>query len=80
MKNDMTALRNHLFETIEKLKDEELDAAQLETQIKRSKAIISVAEVLVESAKVEVQFLVETGATKSGFFRLDGSEQKQIGA
>jgi hypothetical protein len=51
-KNTMTDLRNHLFETLESLKDEDKPM-----DVERAKAVIGVAQVLVETAKVEVKFL-----------------------
>ncbi len=66
-KNKIDDLRNHLFETLEALKDEEkpMDLA-------RAKAVADVAKVIVESAKVEVDFLKVTGATKSTDFLPEG--------
>ncbi len=63
MKNKIDDLRNHLFETLEALKDEEkpMDLA-------RAKAIADVARVVVDSAKVEVDFLKVTGALRSTDF------------
>jgi hypothetical protein len=51
-KNTMTDLRNHLFEVMESLKDEErpMDLA-------RAKAIVDVGQTIINSAKVEVDFL-----------------------
>jgi hypothetical protein len=68
-KNKMDDLRNHLFETLEALKDKEdpMDLA-------RAKAVADVAKVLVESAKVEVDFLKATGAVKSTGFLPDADE------
>lgn len=64
-KNKITDLRNHLFETIEMLKEKEID---LET----AKAICDVSQVIINSAKVEVQFLKELGTNKhSGFIQLE---------
>jgi len=61
--NKIDDLRNHLFETLEALKDDEkpLDIA-------RARAIADVAKVIVESAKVEVDFLKVTGALRSTNF------------
>lgn len=66
MKNKIDDLRNHLFEALEALKDkdEPMDLA-------RAKAIADVARVIVESAKVEVDFLKVTGALKSTDFLPD---------
>jgi tRNA C32,U32 (ribose-2'-O)-methylase TrmJ len=51
MKNKIEDLRNHLFETIEMLKDDEKPM-----EIDRAKAISDVAGTIIESAKVEVRF------------------------
>ena len=56
MKNKIEDLRNHLFETLEALKDDENPM-----DIERAKAIAQVAGVMVESAKAEVRFLEAVG-------------------
>jgi hypothetical protein len=67
MKNKITDLRNHLFETIEALKD-----AEKPMDIERAKAIADVAQVIVNSAKVEVDFLRMMDAnTGTGFIELN---------
>jgi hypothetical protein len=48
----MSDLRNHLFETLEALKDEEKPM-----DLERAKAISEVAQVIINSAKVETEFL-----------------------
>jgi hypothetical protein len=72
MPNDINELRAHLFDTIRGLKSKEapLDVA-------RAQAIANVAKVMVESAKVEVQFLKVTGALKSTNFLPDGDERAE---
>lgn len=61
MKNKVEDLRNHLFEVIEGLKDGSVD-------IEMAKAIADVGQVIVNSAKVEVDYLRVTGAAEgSGF-------------
>lgn len=67
MKNKIEDLRNHLFETLEKLKDEEspMDLA-------RARAVSDVAQTIINSAKVEVEFLKATGSRLgSGFIPED---------
>lgn len=63
MKNKINDLRDHLFATLEALRDEEkpMDLA-------RAKEIANVGRVIVESAKVEVDFLKVTGERKSTDF------------
>ena len=70
MKNKIDDLRNHLFETLEALKDEENPM-----DLDRARAIADVAKVIVESAKVEVGFLKVTGAVRSTGFLPDGEEE-----
>lgn len=70
-RNKMDDLRNHLFETLESLKDEDKPM-----ELARAKAIADVAKVLVESAKVEVNFLKVTGALRSTDFLPMSDDEK----
>lgn len=56
MKNKIEDLRNHLFATLESLQDDEKPM-----DINRAKAIADVAQVIVNSAKIEVDFIRATG-------------------
>lgn len=62
-KNKMDDLRDHLFETLEALKDPDKPM-----ELERAQTIAEVAKVLVDSAKVEVDFLKVTGAVRSTNF------------
>lgn len=62
MKNKIEDLRNHLFETLEALKDKHEPM-----EIARAKAVAEVAQVIVDSAKAECEFIKLTGAAGSGF-------------
>lgn len=68
-KNKIDDLRNHLFATLEALKDTEKPM-----EVERAKAIADVARVLVDSAKVEVRFMEVTGALKSTGFLPDADD------
>ena len=68
-KNKIDDLRNHLFETLEALKDPDNPM-----ELDRAKAIADVARVLVDSAKVEVQFLEVSGALRSTGFMPEAEE------
>lgn len=61
-KNRMEDLRDHLFETLEMLKDPDCDV-----DIERAKQIVAIGRVLVDSARVEVEFQKEIGGIGSGF-------------
>lgn len=67
MKNKIDDLRNHLFEALEALKDKDEPM-----DLDRARAIAEVAKVIVDSAKVEVDFLKVTGAVHSTGFLPDG--------
>ncbi|HJW81971.1 MAG TPA: hypothetical protein VJ396_06980 [Acidiferrobacterales bacterium] len=62
MKNKIEDLRNHLFATLEALQDKENPM-----DIERAKVISGVAQTLINSAKVEVDFINATGAVGTGF-------------
>ena len=66
-KNKISDLRDHLFETIEALKDKDqpMDLA-------RAKAISDVAQTIINVAKVEVDMVKAVGSEVpiSGFFNL----------
>ena len=63
MKNKLSDLRNHLFEIIEELKDK--DTLQHEEReapyIERVKAICNASQILVNSAKVELEYIKTVG-------------------
>jgi hypothetical protein len=55
-KNKISNLRDHLFETLERLKDEENPM-----EVQRALAISTVAGTIIESAKAEIKFMEATG-------------------
>lgn len=63
MKNKITDLRNHLFATIESLND-----VDNPMDIERAKAISDVAQVIINSAKLEVDFIKATGRSEGTGF------------
>jgi hypothetical protein len=72
-KNTMTDLRNHLFEVMEALKDKEKPM-----ELARAKAVCEAAQVLVDSAKVEVQFLNAIDASEATeFFDMHHIEERR---
>ena len=64
-KNKIEDLRNHLFATMEALLDEDKPL-----ELDRAKAIADIAQVIVDSAKVEVEYVkaTERSRASSGFF------------
>jgi hypothetical protein len=68
VKNKIEDLRNHLFATLEALQDDEKPM-----DIERARAISEVAQTIINSAKVEVEFLKATGKERgTGFIATEG--------
>lgn len=72
MASKITDLRNHLFETLEALRDK----AQ-PMDIARAKAVADVARVIIDTAKVEVDFLRVRGEVRSTGFLLQEPEEHE---
>lgn len=62
MSNSVTDLRDELFATMRALRD-----PNSPMDIERAKAIADVAQVIINSAKVEVEHMRLTGGTGAGF-------------
>lgn len=60
MSSNINDLRTHLFDALKGLKDGTLD-------IEKAKAMSELAQVIVNSAKVEVEYAKATGSKGSGF-------------
>jgi hypothetical protein len=71
-RNKINDLRDHLFETLERLKDGDID-------VQTAKAMADVGQVIINSAKIEVDFIKVTGSnTDSGFIQLGEHNQKLL--
>lgn len=68
MRNKIDDLRNHLFATLEALQDKENPM-----DLERAKTIAVVAQTVINSAKVECDYLDITGAKGSGFIPQDAA-------
>lgn len=74
-KNRLEDLRNHLFETIEQLKDKENPM-----DIDRAKAVAEVAGVILDSAKVEIGYMRVTDGLVESDFIGSASERPRLPA
>jgi len=76
-KNKITDLRDHLFETIELLKDEENKSMTVD----KAKAIADISQVIINTAKLEIDFIRATdqmeGLVKTTGF-IEGQTLKNI--
>jgi ribosome-interacting GTPase 1 len=67
MKNSIEDLRNHLFETLEALKDKDNPM-----EVERARTIAAVAKEITDTARVEVEYAKVTGAElDSKFLQID---------
>lgn len=66
MKNKIEDLRNHLFATIEDLRDKDNPM-----ELDRAKMIAEVGQVIINSAKAETEFLNIVGGSGTGFIPQD---------
>ena len=73
MKHSIDDVRGHLFAALERLQDNDNPM-----DIDRAKTIAQVAGVLVDTARVEVDFCRVTGGTGSGFMKNTGWRQQQL--
>lgn len=73
-KNKLSDLRDHLFETLERLKESEGDA--IAAEINKAQAVSSLAQAIIGSAKIELRAaeLMGNGSMPSFF----GGEQVRL--
>ena len=55
MKNTLADLNNYLFESIERLNDDDLTNEDLEKEIKRSEAVQKVAKTIIDNGTLALQ-------------------------
>ena len=55
MKNTLSDLNNYLFETLERLLDEDLTEEQMQREIVRSQAVTSVAETVIHNGELALK-------------------------
>jgi hypothetical protein len=70
-RNKLSDLRDHMFAALERLDDEELTNEQIKNEIEKAKSIAMVGNVIINSAKVEIDYLKATGMidTTSDLFK-----------
>ncbi len=73
MKNKIEDLRDHLFATLEALQDGEKPM-----ELDRAKTISDVAQTVINTAKVEVDYLKTTGAIGGSGFIPDAPREEQV--
>ena len=57
MNNNLTDLNDYLFETLERLTNDDLTEEQLQKEITRSNAVTSVAGTIIENAELSLRVM-----------------------
>ena len=70
-RNKLSDLRDHMFAALERLDDEQMNNEQIKNEIEKAKSIAMVGSVIINSAKVEIDYLKATGMidTTSDLFK-----------
>jgi hypothetical protein len=55
MKNKMNDLNNHLFAQLERLGEEDLSPEQIEQEVKRTGALVSIADQITGNAELQLK-------------------------
>jgi hypothetical protein len=66
MNNKLIDLNNHLFAQLEKLSDEELSPEKLIVEMNRSKSMVSIAQTIINNAKLALDAHVALGDVEIG--------------
>jgi len=78
-RNKISDLRDHLFAALERIDNDELNTEELNKEIDKAKAVADVGSVIINSAKLEIEFMKATGMidTNSELFK-SINDPKQI--
>ena len=60
-RNKISDLRDHLFAALERIDNDDLTADQISQEVNKGKAIASIGSVLINSAKIEIEYIKATG-------------------
>lgn len=69
MKNKLTDLNDHLFAQLERLSDESLTPEEIEKEVTRAQAVVSIADCIVANAGVQLK-AVQLAADHGGFVKV----------
>ena len=64
-RNKISDLRDHLFAAIERIDDDSMTSDQIKLECDKAKAVASIGSVLINSAKIEIEFIKATGRIDS---------------
>lgn len=73
MKNTLTDMNNYLFETLERLLDDDMTEEQMQREIVRSEAVTRVAETVIHNGELALKTMQHMNDMGYGKGRRDGS-------
>lgn len=73
-RNKINDLRNHLFEVIEMLKDDDQNSMTID----KAKAIVDVSQAIINTAKVEVDYIRATDGVRRTNYQTDFLNQNLL--
>jgi hypothetical protein len=78
-RNKINDLRDHLFSALERLDNDELTMEELNKEIEKAQAVAQIGSVIIQSAKIEVDYIKATGMIESSSELFKGiNEQKRL--
>lgn len=79
-RNKISDLRDHLFAALERIDNDELKPEEIEGELKKAQAVADIGSVIIQSAKIEIDFMKATGmiSTTSELFKsIEDTKQLQ---
>ena len=64
-RNKISDLRDHLFAALERIDNDELSTEDLNKEMQKSEAVAQIGNVIINSAKVEIDFMKASGMISS---------------
>lgn len=78
-RNKINDLRDHLFAALERLDNDELTQDELNKEIEKAQAVAQIGTVIINSAKIEVDYVKATGMISSSSDLFKGiNDQKKL--
>jgi hypothetical protein len=78
-RNKINDLRDHLFTALERLDNDELTQDDLNKEIAKAQAVAQIGTVIINSAKIEIDYVKATGMISSSSDLFKGiNDQKHL--
>ena len=64
-RNKISDLRDHLFAALERIDNDELSTEDLNKEMQKAEAVAQIGNVIINSAKIEIDFMKASGMISS---------------